>query len=171
MSSVIKFYNNTQTPINLRKVWEPGAPKLTLNPGQFIEGPYEYLSTMPFLSQIMDYDDISSEIPTFANSIVGSYEQYYTEETKSETSLVFGNKDEESEEDEPDVKVGEIVVAPSNKFSVETFDPKTAKWATITIDALLELCKYKNIDLSSAQSLKGAAKRFELVKLVKAAYN
>ena len=48
----IRFYNKMDFPINLRKVWEPDAPAITLKAGGIIEGPYDTLSEFYFLAPL-----------------------------------------------------------------------------------------------------------------------
>lgn len=160
-----KFFNKMQFEVKFRKYWLSGNPACTLNCGEVIEGPYDILSTMPFLQHIpLNFSEVDSitfgnnYIPKVDDSISEKYSNKKVEYTKIESNTNIVDASEQIES------------SPQEESTATEFDPSNVNWLQIKVSQLETICKINNIDISKLEGLKPKDKKWELVKLVKSHY-
>jgi len=143
-----KFYNQMEFTINMRKTWENGAPKIQLASGAIIEGPYEILAHFKFLAPIpIDFHKVDSrtQMPRF---------EFSETDVQPEVSFIKIHKEDVPKE----------IQEPG-----EAFDPKSVNWLKVKVSDLELMCSNMGINIDHLADKKPKEKKWELVKLVKAA--
>jgi hypothetical protein len=144
-----KYFNKMPFSIKMKKVWEPGAPAIEIQPGEIIEGPAEILSQFKILSPMpSDFCEVESITQT------QSFE--FTEETKAEDIVITSQPDTTTPPQE-------------GTTSPLPFDPHKVNWLHIKVADLEAACKILGVDTTPVNELKPKQKKWELVKLVKTA--
>lgn len=179
-----KFYNKMGFEIKLKRTWIPGSPSCILKPGDMIEGPYDILSNMPFLQYMqLNFCEVDSQIQRLDNSY---YDVPIQLDVKKENNTILNNStsnqlksiklDNVSEQkikiDTPIIKeTDDTPSKPSTKSDSVEFNINEVNWVTVKIDLLERVCKEKSINIDHTNTMKPKDRKWELVRLVKKAYN
>lgn len=172
MSANATFYNKMPFEVKMRRIWLKDNPPIVIPPGGQIEGPYDLLSQYTFLAVIqMDFSRVESIIQ-------GPNYEYRDEllEPNNNIKVVSGPDKIDHEEVEKNIEEVE-----STKRDAIEEEPKTEEieveidinnppnWLSVKVEQLIKMAKELNVDTAHTANMKPKDKKWELVKLVKAA--
>lgn len=173
MSANATFYNKMPFEVKMRRIWLKDNPPIVIPPGGQIEGPYDLLSQYTFLAVIqMDFSRVESIIqgpnyeyrdellePNNNIRVVSGPDRIDQSEVEKNIEEVESTKREDTVENE--TKTEEIDV------EIDINNPPN--WLSVKVEQLIKMAKELNINIDHTANMKPKDKKWELVKLVKAA--
>lgn len=170
MDGYSRFYNRMEFTINLRKVWEPGAPAIRVPSGGIVEGPYDKLIQYRFLAPLpFDFHKVDS---TTSENFAFKREEFIIPQNipiiRPEDIQVKNCNDVQKEITSQDEQQLDNSDQKTTSTGSLPFDPAKVNWIQVKTPELLQAAVALGIDVNSLQETNPKKKKWEIVRLVKA---